>query len=53
MSNAPTATTRVPRPLLIVLGVLVVALVAALVVVISVARPPSYEPVPVPSINRV
>ena len=51
--STSSATTRVPRPLLIVLGVLVVALVAALVVVISVARAPSYEPVPVPSINRV
>ena len=42
--STSSATTRVPRPLLIVLGVLVVAFVAALVVVISVARPPSYEP---------
>ena len=52
MSAAP-ATTRRPRPLLIVLGVLVVAFVAALVIVISVARPPSYEPVPVPSVSRI
>ncbi len=52
MSAAP-ATTRVPRALLIVLGVLVVAFVVALVIVISVARPPSYEPVPVPSVSRV
>jgi hypothetical protein len=48
-----SATTRPPRPLLIVLGVLVVAFVVALVIVISVARPPSYEPVPVPSASRV
>ncbi len=52
MSDAP-ATTRLPRPLLIVLGVLVVAFVVALGIVISVARPPSYEPVPVPSASRV
>lgn len=52
MSAAP-ATTRRPRPLLIVLGVLVVAFVASLLIVISVARPPSYEPVPVPSVSRI
>jgi len=53
VSSPPAATTRVPRPLLIGLGVLVVAFVVALVIVISVARPPSYEPVPVPSVSRV
>ena len=52
MSAAP-ATTRVPRPLLIVLGVLVVAFVVTLAILISVARPPSYEPVPVPSVTRL
>ena len=52
MSAAP-ATVEVTRPLLIVLAVLVVAFVASLVIVISVARPPSYEPVPVPSVSRV
>ena len=52
MSAAP-ATTRRSRPLLIVLGVLVVAFVASLLIVISVARPPSYEPVPVPSVSRI
>ena len=51
--SADPATTQVPRPLLIVLGVLVVAFVATLVIVISVARPPSYEPVPVPSVTRL
>ena len=45
-------TTRVPRGLLIVLGVLVVAFVAAIIILISVVRPPSYEPVPVPSVSR-
>jgi hypothetical protein len=49
--SAP-GTTRLPRPLLIVFGVLVIAFVAALVILISVARPPSYEPVPVPSVSR-
>ncbi|HYI53275.1 MAG TPA: hypothetical protein VEX57_04885 [Microlunatus sp.] len=49
--SAP-GTTRLPRPLLIVLGVLVIAFVAALVILISVARPPSYDPVPVPSVSR-
>ena len=49
--SAP-GTTRLPRALLIVLGVLVIAFVAALVILISVARPPSYEPVPVPSVSR-
>jgi hypothetical protein len=49
--SAP-GTTRLPRPLLIVLGVLVIGFVAALVILISVARPPSYEPVPVPSVSR-
>jgi hypothetical protein len=38
---------------LIVLGVLVVAFVLALVILISVARPPAYEPVPVPSVSRI
>ena len=52
MSAAPT-TTRRPRPLVIVFWVLVVAFVVSLVVVISVARPPSYEPVPVPSVSRI
>jgi hypothetical protein len=52
VSTAPP-TTRVPRPLLIVLGVLVSAFVVSLVIVISVARPPSYQPVPVPSASRV
>ncbi|HEY5849043.1 MAG TPA: hypothetical protein VIT42_19845 [Microlunatus sp.] len=52
MTAAP-ATTRVPRPLVIVLAVLVVAFVASLVIVISVALPPSYEPVPVPSVSRL
>ena len=52
MSAAP-ATTRRSRQLLIVLGVLVVAFVASLLIVISVARPPSYEPVPVPSVSRI
>jgi hypothetical protein len=51
--SAAPATTRRPRPLLIVLGVLVVAFVASLLIVISVARPPSYEPVPVPSVSRI
>jgi hypothetical protein len=52
VSTAPE-TTRVPQALLIVLGVLVVAFLVSLVIVISVARPPSYEPVPVPSASRV
>ena len=52
MSAAP-ATTRMPPAVLIVLGVLVVAFVVALVIMISVVRPPSYEPVPVPSATRV
>ena len=52
MSTAP-ATTRGPRALLIVLGVVLIAFMVSLVIVISVARAPSYEPVPVPSINRV
>ena len=51
--STSSATTRLPRALLIVFGVLVVAFVAALVILISVARPPSYEPVPVPSVSRV
>jgi hypothetical protein len=51
--SATPATTRRQRPLLIVLGVLVVAFVASLLIVISVARPPSYEPVPVPSVSRI
>lgn len=51
--NTTAAITRVPRTLLIVLGVLVVAFLVSLVIVISVARPPSYEPVPVPSVSRV
>ena len=42
-----------PRALLIVLGVLVVAFVAAFVILLSVVRPPSYEPVPVPSVSRI
>ena len=39
--------------LLIVLAVLVVAFVVTLAILISVARPPSYEPVPVPSVSRL
>ena len=42
--STSSATTRLPRALLIVFGVLVVAFVAALVILISVARPPSYGP---------
>jgi hypothetical protein len=38
---------------LIVLGVLVVGFVLTLVIVIAVARPPSYDPVPVPSVSRI
>jgi len=51
--TAAPVTTRVPRPVVIVLAVLVVAFVASLVIVISVARPSSYEQVPVPSVSRV
>ena len=43
---------RLPRALLVVLGILVVAFVATLVILLSVVRPPSYEPVPVPSVSR-
>ncbi len=43
---------RRPRLLLIVLGILVVAFVTTLIILISVVRPPSYEPVPVPSVSR-
>lgn len=52
MSSAP-ATTRVSRTLLVTLGVLAVAFVAAFLILISIVRPPSYEPVPVPSVSRV
>ncbi|HEY5786722.1 MAG TPA: hypothetical protein VIT65_18300 [Microlunatus sp.] len=51
MSSAP-ATARAPRTLLVALGVLAVVFVAALLILISVVRPPSYEPVPVPSVSR-
>ncbi|HEU4546994.1 MAG TPA: hypothetical protein VFR88_11945 [Microlunatus sp.] len=51
--STTAAITRVPRTPLIALGVLVVAFLVSLVIVISVARPPSYEPVPVPSVSRV
>jgi hypothetical protein len=50
---SPTApTARRPRLLLIVLGILVVAFVTTLIILVSVVRPPSYEPVPVPSVSR-
>jgi hypothetical protein len=48
----PTAAGRPPRALLIVLGVLVVAFILTLVIVVAVARPPSYDPVPIPSVSR-
>ncbi len=51
MSPAAT-TTRLPRALLVVLGILVVAFLVTLVILLSVVRPPSYDPVPVPSVSR-
>lgn len=52
---APAATTRsrLPRGWLIVFAVLAVAFVVSAVVLIMVASPPAYEPVPVPSVDRV
>lgn len=41
------------RPWLIVFAVLAVAFVVSAVVLIMVASPPSYEPVPVPTVDRV
>lgn len=40
-----------PRPLSVLIAVLALAFVVSLVVVIWVAKPPSYEPVPVPSVS--
>lgn len=50
--TAARQAARLPRPLLIVLGILVVAFVATLVILLSVVRPPSYDPVPLPSVSR-
>ena len=43
---------RRPRVLPILLAVLVLALFGSAILLIMVARPPSYEPVPVPSVSR-
>ena len=54
-SPEPAAPTRppLPRGWLIVFVVLAVAFVVSAIIVILVASPPSYEPVPVPSVDRV
>lgn len=49
---AARGSARLPRALLIVLGILAIAFVATLVILLSVVRPPSYDPVPVPSVSR-
>lgn len=41
-----------PRVLLVVLSVLVLAFISSAILLIVVALPPSYEPVPVPSVTR-
>ncbi|MFT4164475.1 MAG: hypothetical protein QM650_04465 [Microlunatus sp.] len=41
-----------PKALLVVLAVLALAFVGSAVLLITVAAPPSYEPVPVPSVTR-
>lgn len=41
-----------PRLLPVLLAVLILAFVGSAVVLIMVALPPSYEPVPVPSVSR-
>lgn len=50
---APTdaARPRLPRGWLITLAVLAVALLISAIVLISVVKPPSYEPVPIPSVS--
>lgn len=43
--------SRLPLGWLVALGVLVVAFVVSAVVLILVVKPPSYEPVPIPSVS--
>lgn len=53
--SLPSPTTparRRPTLLLAVLAVLLVGFVVSLIVVIAVAKPPSYDPVPVPSVSQ-
>lgn len=40
------------RALLVVLAVVALAFVSSMIMLITVALPPSYEPVPVPSVAR-
>ncbi len=41
-----------PKALLVVLAVLTLAFVGSAIMLMVVAAPPSYEPVPVPSVGR-
>ncbi|HYI58179.1 MAG TPA: hypothetical protein VEX66_08430 [Microlunatus sp.] len=49
----PTQAPRTPpRAWLITFAVLAVVLVVSAIVLLLVVRPPSYEPVPIPSVSR-
>lgn len=51
--TTPTSSTRRrPAPIVIVFGVLAIVLVVSVIITIMVALPPSYEPVPIPSVSR-
>jgi hypothetical protein len=48
----PTQAPKPPRAWLITFAVLAVVLVVSAIVLLLVVRPPSYEPVPIPSVGR-
>lgn len=50
--SVPNWVRNQPRALLLVLAVLAVACIVSLALLIVVAGPPSYEPVPLPSVGR-
>lgn len=52
MSSPTPSSGPVPRGWLILAGVLALVLVASAIVMVVVVSPPSYEPVPIPSVSR-
>ena len=50
--STPSPGSGMPRAWLIAFAVLAVVLVVSVIVLLAVVSPPSYEPVPIPSVSR-